>query len=222
MNKKKYRRKQYVIKPLFQIKISTIIAFTLILAALVTASFMYFNILNSILPEFSVESLKQKLEVSTTLRQQQLSQYTQDAEDQRMLEMLFPETAKMLSSYEQQVIMNILHEVNRNLIPWVLILVSLILAAGIFISHRIAGPIYRFEKTAEEIKSGNLQTRVHLRWADEFKELAAKLNEALSSLDNSISQAQSIIDNIEKSPKQKADLSKLRELLDYYQTSHKK
>ncbi|MFH1289053.1 MAG: methyl-accepting chemotaxis protein [bacterium] len=43
-------------------------------------------------------------------------------------------------------------------------------------SHRIAGPLYRFEKNLEEIARGNFTINTRLRKTDEFELLADKLN----------------------------------------------
>lgn len=53
----------------------------------------------------------------------------------------------------------------------------------IFLSHRIAGPMYRFEKALGEISKGDLTHRVKLRQVDEFKELADRINELTNTLD---------------------------------------
>ena len=42
----------------------------------------------------------------------------------------------------------------------------------IFISHKIAGPLYRFERSAEEIGKGNLTLVTQLRESDQAKDLA--------------------------------------------------
>ncbi len=59
---------------------------------------------------------------------------------------------------------------------------AVIFAALLMYSHLIAGPVYRFEKTLEELKNGNLTARVNLRAWDEFKEVADEFTEALGSL----------------------------------------
>ena len=53
----------------------------------------------------------------------------------------------------------------------------------VLLSHRIAGPLYRFEKTLEAIESGDLTTRISLRKKDEITELKSGLNAAIDSLD---------------------------------------
>lgn len=54
----------------------------------------------------------------------------------------------------------------------------------LFLSHFIAGPLYRFEKTFEEMRDGNLTANIRLRGHDEFKETADLLNQAMSSIRN--------------------------------------
>ena len=44
------------------------------------------------------------------------------------------------------------------------------------LTHRVAGPFYRFEKTVDEMIKGDLSVEVGLREKDEGKELAEKIN----------------------------------------------
>ncbi len=182
MLKQKFRRKQYIIKPGFQLKISFIIVITLLLATIITAGSLYFNILNSVLPEFSTDKLKQRIEIAADMRMRQIARYSPKVTESKELQMFFPETAKMLSDYETQIVIQVLHEVNKNLVPWIMILFALILSFGIFLTHRIAGPIYRFEETIKNAMEGDLNIRIKLRWADEFKNLACSINGLLNSL----------------------------------------
>jgi len=46
-----------------------------------------------------------------------------------------------------------------------------LLAIGISFTHKIAGPIYAFEKAVNELLSGKLDTKFKLRKNDELKEL---------------------------------------------------
>jgi HAMP domain-containing protein len=54
---------------------------------------------------------------------------------------------------------------------------------SIYLTHRLAGPLYRFEQTAREVIRGNLALRVRLRKGDELHELAGLLNEVLDTLE---------------------------------------
>jgi methyl-accepting chemotaxis protein len=58
----------------------------------------------------------------------------------------------------------------------------LILLVSLYVSHRFAGPIYRFEKSAQIISSGDLTHRVSLRTGDELLELQEEFNGMLASL----------------------------------------
>ncbi len=67
----------------------------------------------------------------------------------------------------------------------------LVVIASILLTHRVAGPIYRFEKALDEMQKGNFNVSTTLRDKDEGHELAGKINEfnlALSAkLENMIS-----------------------------------
>ena len=55
----------------------------------------------------------------------------------------------------------------------------------ILVSHRIAGPIYRLEKTIEEFMTGNFKERMKLRKTDELKEIEVIINNLATYLENS-------------------------------------
>ncbi len=65
-------------------------------------------------------------------------------------------------------------------------LAALIVAAAVFslyLTHRLAGPLYRLHQSARELAQGNLTLRVRLRRGDELHELANVANTALVNLD---------------------------------------
>ncbi len=53
---------------------------------------------------------------------------------------------------------------------------------SVFITHKIAGPVYRFKKVLSEISAGNLNVSVHLRKRDDLKDLAEDLNMVIKEL----------------------------------------
>jgi nitrogen fixation/metabolism regulation signal transduction histidine kinase len=55
---------------------------------------------------------------------------------------------------------------------------------GIFMSHRIAGPVYRIAEDIDRVLSGERGVRVHLRRKDALEELAGKVNQLLEFIDN--------------------------------------
>ena len=58
----------------------------------------------------------------------------------------------------------------------------LMLLISLYVSHRFAGPIYRFEKSAQIVSSGDLTHRVSLRTGDELLELQEEFNGMLANL----------------------------------------
>ena len=66
---------------------------------------------------------------------------------------------------------------------------SFLVVAGllsVFMSHAIAGPIYRFEQTLRAIAQGDLTLRIGLRKTDEFKHLAESVNDMVSELNRNL------------------------------------
>jgi methyl-accepting chemotaxis protein len=51
-----------------------------------------------------------------------------------------------------------------------------------FFSHKIAGPIYRLEKSAEGVKAGELGINIRLRSKDELQDLARTMDEMVTDL----------------------------------------
>jgi methyl-accepting chemotaxis protein len=49
-------------------------------------------------------------------------------------------------------------------------------AVSIFITHKIAGPLYHLKKSISEITEGNLDVKVKLRKRDDLKDLAEQVN----------------------------------------------
>lgn len=65
---------------------------------------------------------------------------------------------------------------------YILLLGIAVSVVSLFLSHRIAGPLYRFEKSMEEITRGNLSLRIRLRKNDEGQEVAGLMNTMLDTL----------------------------------------
>lgn len=100
----------------------------------------------------------------------------------------------------------------------IVLYLAIIFVVALFISHRLAGPIYRFEKSAQEIGSGNLTHRVSLRTGDELLELQEEFNAMVSSLQslvqkdrNLVKRLSSRLESLQKAPP--SDAGALREEL---------
>jgi methyl-accepting chemotaxis protein len=73
----------------------------------------------------------------------------------------------------------------------------LVVIASMFLSHRVAGPLYRFEKSLEEMNSGNFDFKIRLRSKDEGKELAGMLNDLNSMLSSQLGEMRSLAEGMD-------------------------
>lgn len=103
-------------------------------------------------------------------------------------------TYRDLGSSHYQAILT-LHGLKQNILPAmvltggiVIIFTTLaVLLITLFSSHKIAGPIYKLEKSLEAIGNGELNLRIRFRRHDAVERLASDLNEAMENLDIKIS-----------------------------------
>jgi methyl-accepting chemotaxis protein len=82
---------------------------------------------------------------------------------------------------------------------WISILVGNVIAvliAGVTavfmviqLSHKVAGPLYRFEALFEQVSKGDLSVRAKLRTDDQLIEMAEKFNQMMDSLERQAGRA---------------------------------
>ena len=182
MNKKVYARKNYLINKKFQLKYTFTIVAMLLVVMLVTGFGLYMGMWGSIIENFSKFKVSQNLENVKRITDYEAARYQKG--DYR-LEKIFRE-AELLSAQEKDTLKDALRSVNRSLIPKILILAIFIFLACIFISHKIAGPMYRIERSAEAIQQGNLLVNFRIRKGDEMRDTAGALEEMVETLHDDI------------------------------------
>ncbi len=81
---------------------------------------------------------------------------------------------------------------------WISIVVggTLVVIGAMFITHRLAGPMFRLERAVDNMNSGQLDDVIFLREKDEGKELAAKLNQFNRGLSKDMAQIKKFSQNI--------------------------
>ena len=62
-------------------------------------------------------------------------------------------------------------------------------SVNIFISHRIAGPLYKLRRFFEQAATGNTGPTLYFRKGDHFQDLAASYNQMMAGLNSKISEA---------------------------------
>ena len=73
------------------------------------------------------------------------------------------------------------HAITYRLFLRSFLLILAIAIISVFLSHRIAGPIYKFEQTIKECASGKKVNAIKLRKGDEFYELASAINNLIQT-----------------------------------------
>jgi methyl-accepting chemotaxis protein len=66
--------------------------------------------------------------------------------------------------------------------PALLLVLGLLAFHSVIVSHRIAGPLYRFERIWTAMAAGDLSVRARLRKSDYLKREAAVMNEMIAAL----------------------------------------
>ena len=177
-----YKRKNYLINKRFQLKYTIAIVAMLLVVMLVTGFGLYMGMWGSIIENFSKFKVSQNLENAKRITDYEAARYQKG--DYR-LEKIFRE-AELLSAQEKDALKDALESVNRSLVPKVLALSIFIFLAGIFVSHKIAGPMYRIEKSAEAIQHGDLLVNFRIRSGDEMKDTAGALEDMVETLHGDI------------------------------------
>ncbi|MBR4682974.1 MAG: hypothetical protein IKP06_06725 [Elusimicrobiaceae bacterium] len=68
----------------------------------------------------------------------------------------------------------------------ILIYLLFVVVISAILSHKMAGPVYRFEQTCKAIAKGDFSQRVHLRKGDHFIELQEQFNAMMDRVEAEI------------------------------------
>jgi len=116
------------------------------------------------------------------------------------------------------------------IVSWVLIIVTILSAIVVgliclFVSHKIAGPLYRIKKEVETLADGNLKANFNIRSSDQLQELAKSLDKMVKSIKGNRKEIVSKLDNLRTFLREKdysiqsSDESKVVELLSEVESS---
>ena len=65
-----------------------------------------------------------------------------------------------------------------------LVIMLMLIVAGVFLTHRIAGPVFRIQSDIDRVLAGERNVRVRFRRHDAFPELAEKVNKLIERIDD--------------------------------------
>ncbi len=86
-----------------------------------------------------------------------------------------------------------------------------------FVSHRIAGPIFRIRRTLDEIAAGGIPPKITLRQRDEFKELSSAVNSVIDKAEEISRSNRETAENIRKSFSQTPGLEEELQKLKFFE-----
>lgn len=89
-------------------------------------------------------------------------------------------------------LMPILSQVIRMDMVKMTIFMGIMFLVSMFVSHRFAGPIYRFERSAQILSTGDLTHRVSLRTGDDLMELQDEVNAMVANLQRLVQKDRSL------------------------------
>ncbi|MCK9223462.1 MAG: methyl-accepting chemotaxis protein [Candidatus Muirbacterium halophilum] len=91
---------------------------------------------------------------------------------------------------------DIFRQVNISLLKMLPVLGILVAMFALMLSHKIAGPVYRFEVSAKQIANGDLGLRIKLRKGDELTDLADLFNKMTHNLEAVVKKDREVIEKI--------------------------
>ncbi len=106
-------------------------------------------------------------------------------------------------------------------LPALLVLVAGAAIFSVYVTHRIAGPLYRLRESLKEVAQGNLGLRIRFRKTDELHDIADSMNEAVDKVEQALKEVRSrgatarealdraLVDMKAQSPTTQAPLSEL-------------
>ncbi|MFA7000768.1 MAG: hypothetical protein WC352_01295 [Candidatus Omnitrophota bacterium] len=211
------RRKHFLINKPLQFRYMGYMALMLFSVATAVTLSLYFGIWSGVLDAFSDDQIRNDLLTASRIVEYEKARLTSDHAETAPIA-FFRQTEKM-SSHQRQVFKNILDQTNRKLMGRFLLLLLLITWASVYLTHKIAGPLYRFHVSLTDLGTGNLTTRIRLRRADEAKAVAQQFNHTAEFLDHFVCRLKNILREHKADPKELTDrlneeLAKLKTSVD--------
>ena len=188
----KNRRKHFLVDRSLQLHYLLYIVITLTVVSAVGMTGSYFGIWSSVIKTFSEESLRE-----TMVTAAQINEYEQ-ARQPSIKKQLLPsirtyQETSLLSERQKELIHEIMNETNQKMIGLGALLFIFIGWGSIFLTHKIAGPLFKFAQYFQELEKGNLAVRMRLRKFDEARNLELGFNEMAATLDATVGKMKRIM-----------------------------
>lgn len=188
----KNRRRHFLVDKSFQLHYVLYIVLTLSIICSVGMIGNYYGIWASVIKAFSEESLQESLITSAQLNEYETSRHPSSKMNPSPSLRTYHETA-LLSQHQKEIIRQIMDDAHRKTIALGILLLFFIGWGSIFLTHKVAGPIFKLTQYMEVLKKGDLSARISFRKFDELHYLEKYFNDLASTLDTSLSQMKWIL-----------------------------
>ncbi len=185
------RRKHFFVQKGLQSRYIIYITATLLIVSLTAAVGIYFGIWGSVLKSFSDEEVRAAMVTASRIHEYDAARRPQSKSMAIPSIRLFKETA-LLSERQKEILQDILDDTHRRLVIPGILLLLFIGWGSIFLTHKVAGPLFRFSKSFGSVKNGDLSVRINLRKWDETKNVADDFNDMVEYLDQKIARLKTL------------------------------
>lgn len=151
---------------------------TFLIPMLVMLLFMIVTLYFASQAIFSTTTRIMKRDIENTIAVQLQDQVNPSVDQYKGLVQTLKQNARVFASSDDlrwELMVNLLWVFGTGLL---LVVIQMVLLT-IFFSHKLAGPIFRFEKVCHNIIAGNYTDHIKLRKGDQLQNLANLLNEAV-------------------------------------------
>ncbi len=100
--------------------------------------------------------------------------------------------------YPQNYLTGLINSLKINILFRVLFLTPVLVFIVVILSNKIAGPMYRINKSLDLMSDGDYSFDIKLRKRDEFKDLAARLNNVIDSIRFLVGEERFYLKEVEK------------------------
>lgn len=145
---------------------------------------LHYGVWARALEEFSESNIRNALQMASRIHDYEAARFVKTQDEPERL--AYFEETQLFSQRQLEIIDDILTRTQKRTLGLGLALLFFLGWSTIFISHKIAGPLFRFRQTLKELAAKDLTVRARLRKYDEASDVADSLNEAIASLDESL------------------------------------
>ena len=190
----KNQRKHFLIDKPLQFHVMGWTFFILLAVSASVILSLYFGVWSLTLQEFSSENVQNNLQLASRIEDYDAARFNQTApEESNGPRLAFFKDTEKFSERQREMIDEILEKSHRRLISLLLPLLAFIAVSTIYLSHKIAGPLFRFGKSFEQLGAKDLTIRIRLRKYDEAKTLSTVFNQSIKKLDAALGNIKKIL-----------------------------